>query len=106
MGKQALVILGILLILGCADKPQGKQYQSGCSEGSNSVPENEFVSPEVPSPEEEPIEEPPIEEEIVEPIEVELTPLEEESPPELVEEEPLPVPVIPEPLPPSSPYSP
>ena len=53
MRQQVLVVLGILLILGCADEPQGKQYQSGCSEGSNSIPENEFVSPEAPSPEEE-----------------------------------------------------
>ncbi len=54
MRQQVLVVLGILLILGCADEPQGKQYQSGCSEGSNSIPENEFVSPEEPPPEEEP----------------------------------------------------
>jgi hypothetical protein len=45
--------LGILLILGCANEPQGQQYQSGCSEGSNSIPENEFVSPAAPSPDEE-----------------------------------------------------
>ena len=53
MRQQVLVVLGILLILGCADEPQGKQYQSGCSEGSNSIPENEFVSPAAPSPDEE-----------------------------------------------------
>lgn len=51
MWKQLLIIIGILLMLGCADEQQGKQYQAGCSESSESVPENEYVSPApVPKP--------------------------------------------------------
>ena len=32
MRKQVLIALGILLVLGCAEKDQEKQYESGCSE--------------------------------------------------------------------------
>ncbi|MEK9763935.1 MAG: hypothetical protein VW729_14745, partial [Deltaproteobacteria bacterium] len=45
MWKQTLTVVGILLLLGCADEQQGEQYQAGCSEGSDSVPANQYISP-------------------------------------------------------------
>lgn len=32
MWKQAYIVLGVLLTLGCADEPQNNHYESGCSE--------------------------------------------------------------------------
>jgi hypothetical protein len=49
MSKQILIVLGILLIFGCADVSKENQLQTGCSEGSESTPENEYVSP-APNP--------------------------------------------------------
>ena len=43
------VVLGILLIFGCADTPQENQLAAGCSEGSESPSENVYVSP-APTP--------------------------------------------------------
>ncbi len=44
------VVLGILLIFGCADVSQESQLQTGCSGGSESTPENVYVSPSPTSP--------------------------------------------------------
>ena len=49
MSKQILIVLGILLVFGCADVSKENQLQTGCSEGSESTPENEYVSP-APTP--------------------------------------------------------
>ena len=49
MSKQILIVLGILLIFGCADVSKENQLQTGCSEGSESTPENVYVSP-APTP--------------------------------------------------------
>ena len=49
MMKQILIVLGILWIFGCADVSKESQFQTGCSEGSESTPENEYVSP-APTP--------------------------------------------------------
>ena len=43
------VVFGILLIFGCADVSKESQLQTGCSGGSESTPENEYVAPE-PTP--------------------------------------------------------
>ena len=43
------VVLGILLIFGCADVSKESQLQTGCSGGAESTPENEYVSP-APTP--------------------------------------------------------
>ena len=43
------VVLGILLIFGCADVSKENQFQTGCSEGSESTPENVYVPP-APAP--------------------------------------------------------
>ena len=43
------VVLGILLIFGCADTPQESQMQTGCSESSESPSENVYVPP-APTP--------------------------------------------------------
>jgi len=51
MRKQIFVVLGVLLAFGCADVPEDKQFAAGCSESSESVPENEYVAPApAPSP--------------------------------------------------------
>ena len=44
------VVLGILLIFGCADVSKESQLQTGCSGGSESTPENEYVSPSPSGP--------------------------------------------------------
>jgi hypothetical protein len=49
MSKQILIVLGILLVFGCADVSKEDQLQTGCSGGSESTPENEYVSP-APTP--------------------------------------------------------
>ena len=49
MSKQILIVLGILLVFGCADVSKENQLQTGCSEGSESTPANEYVSP-APAP--------------------------------------------------------
>ena len=49
MLKQILIVLGILLVFGCADVSKENQLQTGCSEGSESTPANEYVSP-TPTP--------------------------------------------------------
>ena len=49
MSKQILIVLGILLIFGCADVSKENQLQTGCSEGSESTPENVYVAP-APNP--------------------------------------------------------
>ena len=43
------VVFGILLIFGCADVSKESQLQTGCSGGSESTPENVYVSP-APTP--------------------------------------------------------
>ena len=49
--QQMLIVLGILLVFGCADVSKENQLQTGCSEGSESTPANEYVSPSpTPSP--------------------------------------------------------
>ena len=50
MLKQILIVLGILLVFGCADVSKENQLQTGCSEGSESTPENEYVSPAPSTP--------------------------------------------------------
>ena len=45
MSKQILIVLGILLVFGCADVSKENQLQTGCSEGSESTPENVYVAP-------------------------------------------------------------
>ena len=47
--KQILIVLGILLVFGCADVSKENQLQTGCSEGSESTPDNQYVSP-APTP--------------------------------------------------------
>jgi hypothetical protein len=49
MSKQILIVLGILLVFGCADVSKENQLQTGCSEGSESTPENVYVAP-APNP--------------------------------------------------------
>jgi hypothetical protein len=49
MSKQILIVLGILLIWGCADVSKENQFQTGCSESSESTPENVYVPP-APAP--------------------------------------------------------
>ncbi len=49
MMKQMLIVIGILLIFGCADVSKENQLQTGCSGGSESTPENEYISP-APTP--------------------------------------------------------
>ncbi len=43
------VVLGILLIFGCADVSKESQLQTGCSGGAESTPENVYVPP-APTP--------------------------------------------------------
>ena len=43
------VVLGILLIFGCADVSKENQLQTGCSGDSESTPENVYVPP-APTP--------------------------------------------------------
>ena len=49
MIRSWIVALGILLIFGCADVPQDKQFAAGCSESSDSGGENVYLPPS-PSP--------------------------------------------------------
>ena len=49
MTRSWMVAVGILLIFGCADVSQNNQIAGGCSESSEPVGENEYVSPS-PSP--------------------------------------------------------
>jgi alpha-tubulin suppressor-like RCC1 family protein len=49
MSKQILIVLGILLIFGCADVSKENQLQTGCSGDSESTPENVYVAP-APTP--------------------------------------------------------
>ena len=49
MSKQILIVLGILLIWGCADVSKENQFQTGCSGDSESTPENVYVPP-APAP--------------------------------------------------------
>ena len=49
MSKQILIVLGILLIFGCADVSKENQFQTGCSGDSESTPENVYVPP-APTP--------------------------------------------------------
>tara|TARA_E500000178_G_scaffold214059_1_gene211397 strand:+ start:70 stop:753 length:684 start_codon:yes stop_codon:yes gene_type:complete len=49
MSKQILIVLGILLIFGCADVSKEDQFQTGCSGDSESTPENVYVAP-APTP--------------------------------------------------------
>ena len=49
MSKLILIVLGILLIWGCADVSKENQFQTGCSESSESTPENVYVPP-APAP--------------------------------------------------------
>ena len=49
MLKQIIIVLGILLVFGCADVSKENQLQTGCSEGSESTPENVYVPP-APTP--------------------------------------------------------
>ncbi len=48
MLKQILIVLGILLVFGCADVPDSnKQFiTGGCTEGSGSASENQYVTPD------------------------------------------------------------
>jgi hypothetical protein len=50
MSKQILIVLGILLVFGCADVSKENQLQTGCSESSESTPANEYVSPAPSTP--------------------------------------------------------
>ena len=50
MLKQILIVLGILLVFGCADVSKENQLQTGCSEGSEPTPANEYVSPAPSTP--------------------------------------------------------
>ena len=45
MLKQILIVLGILLVFGCADVSKENQLQTGCSGDSESTPENVYVPP-------------------------------------------------------------
>ena len=45
MSKQILIVLGILLVFGCADVSKENQLQTGCSGDSESTPENVYVAP-------------------------------------------------------------
>ena len=49
MSKQILIVLGILLVFGCADVSKENQLQTGCSGDSESTPENVYVAP-APTP--------------------------------------------------------
>ena len=50
--KQILIVLGILLVFGCADVPdRNKQFiTGGCTEGSGSASENQYVTPDNNAP--------------------------------------------------------
>mgnify|MGYP002214510641 CR=1 FL=1 len=50
MSKQILIVLGIMLVFGCADVSKENQLQTGCSESSESTPENVYVSPAPSTP--------------------------------------------------------
>ena len=50
MSKQILIVLGIMLVFGCADVSKENQLQTVCSESSESTPENVYVSPAPSTP--------------------------------------------------------
>ncbi len=52
MLKQMLIVLGILLVFGCADVPTSKEQFvfSGCYGGSDSVEENQYIAPDTTAP--------------------------------------------------------
>lgn len=45
MLKQILIVLGILLIFGCANVSKENQLQTNCAGGAEPTPENEYVAP-------------------------------------------------------------
>ena len=52
MLKQALIALGILTVFACADVPTSNEQfiTGGCSEGSDSVGENQYLTPDTTAP--------------------------------------------------------